>query len=408
MRSPDKKNNRNLAALKIDPELKEPVKNKKPFIWIAAAFVLLITIWVLGAMLKDRPVEVETVVARRYQAGQGMTVLNASGYIEPRRRATIAAKITGRVKEMLVEEGQAVTKGQVLARLDSADTKARFNSAKAELGVTLARIPELDVGLKDAERNLSRISELFKRDVASRKDLDKAEIAVERVKAQLARSREEVRASEARLKVAGQALENCTIRSPFAGTVVSKDAQVGEMVSPVSAGGGYTRTGIATIVDMDSLEIEVDVNESYIAGVTVGQKVMAALDAYPQGKIPASVRTVIPTADRQKATVKVRIAFDKLDPRILPDMGVKVAFMDKDNPSQSSVAVLVVPKTAIRDIDEKPVVFILKENFIERRAVKPGRTVGDSVEILAGISDGEHVVISGPEDLQDGQEVVVK
>ena len=408
MESSSKKNKPGLADLKIDPELRTYKKKNTPAIWIIAGGVLIIVILALVVISTDTPVEVETAAVRKYQSGQGLTILNASGYVEPRRKATIAAKITGQVVEMLAEEGIKVEKGQILARLDDSVTQARLDSSKADLEVTLTKIHELEVNLKDTERDLSRTSNLFSQEVASQEDLDKAKAAVDRYKAQLSRLREEIRAAKTRVEVAKRDLENCTIRAPFTGIVVSKDAQVGEMVSPVSAGGGYTRTGIATIVDMDSLEIEVDVNESYIANVKVGQKVIATLDAYQEWKIPASVRTLIPTADRQKATVKVRIAFDKLDPRILPDMGVKVAFMTEGTDSQSTAPISVVPKAAIRESNGKSMVFVLNKDSVERRAVMPGKVVGSTVEILAGLTDGEEVVVSGPPDLKDGQRVVAK
>ena len=403
-----KRNKPGLADLKIDPELRTYKKKNKPTVWIISGFFVLTAVSVLGMTLRNVPTEVETVIVRKHRSGQGLTVLNASGYVEPKQRATIAAKITGQVVEMLVEEGMKIEKGQILARINGREAKARLDSSKADLDVVLAKIDELEVNLKDGERDFSRASNLFFQEVASQENLDKAKVAVDRYKAQLFRLREEIRAARAKVKVAKRNLENCTIRAPFAGIVVSKDAQVGEMVSPVSAGGGYTRTGIATIVDMNSLEIEVDVNESYIASVTVGQKVIATLDAYPEWKIPAKVRTLIPTADRQKATVKVRISFDKLDPRILPDMGVKVAFMTEGTSFQASAPISVVPKAAVRESDGKSIVFLLNKDYAERRAVKTGKTVGNTVEILAGLTEGEQVVVSGPIDLRDGQKVVVR
>jgi HlyD family secretion protein len=194
------------------------------------------------------------------------------------------------------------------------------------------------------------------------------------------------------------------VRAPFDGVAVSKDAQVGEMVSPISAGGGFTRTGIATIVDMQSLEIEVDVNESFIAKVKPGQKVEAVLDSYPNWGIPAKVRTLIPSADRQKATVKVRISFDKLDPRILPDMGVKVSFLGDESEGQRAAVQALVPKDAVREVDGKQVVFVFRDGRLERRAVKLGLTRGNDAEVLAGLSQGEQVVVQGPQGLQDGQQ----
>ena len=208
--------------------------------------------------------------------------------------------------------------------------------------------------------------------------------------------------------MARQDVENCIVRAPFGGVVVSKDAQRGEMVSPISAGGGFTRTGIATIVDMDSLEIEVDVNESYIARVVPGQRVEAVLDAYPDWRIPAAVRTVIPTADRQKATVKVRIAFDKLDPRILPDMGVKVAFLAGEQAGARPAARAVVPREAVRTVDGQTVVFVDRDGVLERRAVSLGLERGADVEVTAGLAPGDMVVVEGPAELRDGQRVKVK
>jgi RND family efflux transporter MFP subunit len=199
------------------------------------------------------------------------------------------------------------------------------------------------------------------------------------------------------------------IRAPFDGIIVSKDAQVGEMVSPISAGGGFTRTGIATIVDMNSNEIEVDVNESYIARVQPGQEVTAILDAYPDWQIPSVVHMIIPTADRQKATVKVRIQFKKLDPKILPDMGVKVTFMG-DEPKKGIAAdpPIAIPQNAVRDDGGQKVVFLVKDDHVERRAVKLGASRGSETEILAGLAAGDTVVVSGPADLHDGETIAVK
>jgi RND family efflux transporter MFP subunit len=217
-----------------------------------------------------------------------------------------------------------------------------------------------------------------------------------------------VRYAKAQLDVALQDLDNCTVRSPFKGIAVSKDAQIGEMVSPVSAGGGFTRTGIATIVDMNSLEIEVDVNESYIAKVSIGQKVEATLDAYPDWQIPSTVRTVIPTADRQKATVKVRIAFDALDPRILPDMGVKVSFLSSEETPRNTNVRSLIPRQAVRDVDGKQVIFQFKEGKLTMRPVKLGQMRGNEIEVLEGIAAGDKVVVNGPEKLRDRQRAEVK
>jgi len=289
-------------------------------------------------ILGDKTPVVEVVTVREDRGGRS-ALLNASGYITPRQRATIAAKITGRVNAIFAEEGVHVQPGQVLATLDDVDARARLASVGADRDATAAALGDLRVNLANAERELWRIEALRARELVSQQDRDQARMAVDSLRARIKLASAQVSAAEARIRVAQQDLDNCTVRAPFAGVVVSKDAQVGEMVSPVSAGGSFTRTGIATIVDMDSLEIEVDVNESYIARVKPGQPVTAVLDAYADWQIPAKVRTVIPTADRQKATVKVRVAFDRLDPRILPDMGVKVTFFG-DETSHPRMAAL--------------------------------------------------------------------
>src|SRR3989442_609824 len=274
-----------LSALRIDEHAR---RDPKRLTWrpIGAGLALLLVVSaVLWFVLREKAPEIEVTTVRADKGGRP-ALLNASGYVTPRQRATIAAKITARVNEIYVDEGMRVEPGQILAKLDDSDARARLLSTLAERDATAATLGDLRVNL-----------------------------------------------------------DNCIVRAPFGGIVVSKDAQRGEMVSPVSAGGGFTRTGIATIVDMGSLEIEVDVNESYIARVKPGQQVTAVLDAYPDWQIPAKVRTVIPTADRQKATGKVRATFDRLDPRILPDMGVKVTFLGEERsvPVEAAGRLLLPP-----------------------------------------------------------------
>jgi RND family efflux transporter MFP subunit len=302
----------------------------------------------------------------------------------------------------------AVSEGQLLARLDDSDAQRRLLAARTARDATAAAIANLEVNLANAERELRRQQDLEKDGVTSVQDLDLARTTAESLRAQIAAAREEVRAADAQIAVAQQDVDNCTVRAPFAGIVVSKDAQRGEMVSPVSAGGGFTRTGIATIVDMNSLEVEVDVNEAYIARVVPGQRVEAVLDAYPDWRIPAKVRTVIPTADRQKATVKVRISFDALDPRILPDMGVKVSFFGEQQPGQRGAVVALVPRDAVREDGGAQVVFVFRDGTLERRAVSLGSARGSDVEITAGVSVGEQIVVRGPEGLHDGERVKTK
>ena len=397
-----------LSALRIDERSR---RSSRRLGWRAIAVALVVVL--AGAVglfvaLREKAPEVEVATVRADKGGRA-ALLNASGYVTPRQRATIAAKITARVNEIYVDEGLQVEPGQVLARLDDSDARARLTSAMAERDATAATLGDLRVNLDNAERELKRVDELWERKLVAEQTRDQARMAVDSLKARLVVAREQVSVAEARVKVAQQDLDNCTVRAPFGGIVVSKDAQRGEMVSPVSAGGGFTRTGIATIVDMASLEIEVDVNESYIARVKTGQPVTAALDAYPDWQIPAKVRTVIPTADRQKATVKVRATFDKLDPRILPDMGVKVTFLGEERsvPAQAAGRVLVSRAALVED-GGTTAVFVHREGRVERRAVRLGQVRGNEHEVVAGLSDGDQVVTTGAKQLRDGQSVRVK
>jgi RND family efflux transporter MFP subunit len=397
-----------LSGLRIEERVRPVGTGRRAKRLIAGSAVIVIVLIGAYLALKGRAAVVTVAVARRAGDPASTALLNASGYITPRRRATVAAKITARVVDVYVDEGMIVKEGQLLARLDDADAVRRLQAARTQRDATAALIASLKVNLANAERELGRNEGLAADGFASAQALDQARTIAESLRAQVAAAQEQVRAAESQVALAQQDVDNCTVRAPFGGVVVSKDAQRGEMVSPISAGGGFTRTGIATIVDMDSIEIEVDVNESYIARVVPGQRVEAVLDAYPEWRIPASVRTVIPTADRQKATVKVRIAFDKLDPRILPDMGVKVSFLAGEQAAGRTPAKAIIPREAVRLVDGKPVVFLDREGVLERRAVGLGLEIGTDVEVTAGLDAGDRVVVGGPAELRDGQRVKVK
>lgn len=397
-----------LSVLKID-ETARSRGGSKWLRWFAAAvgLVLIVSAVVFYIMRKTPVVEVASAHA---PASGEVALLNASGYVTARRKATVAAKITARVLEVRTDEGMHVKEGQVLAVLDESDARVRLNSAKSNRDATAAALADLEVQLANAERELHRAQTLEKEGVTSTEALDNARTAADSLRAKIMLTREQVKAADALIAVAQQDLDNCIVRAPFSGIVVSKDAQVGEMVSPVSAGGGFTRTGIATVVDMNSLEIEVDVNESYIARVVPGMPVIAVLDAYPDWKIPAKVRTIIPTADRQKATVKVRIAFDRLgDPRILPDMGVKVTFLGNESKNAASEGgKVLVPQAAVKNEGGQPVVYLFREGRVERRAVSLGNTNGAEQEITAGVAVGDQVVIAGFDGLRDGERAQVR
>ena len=358
----------------------------------------------------QKPVVEVAVVQKSANNGGREALLNASGYVTPRRRATIAAKITGRVTGVFFDEGTHVAENQLLATLDDSDARKALNAARADYEASKAAIADFEVQLKNARIQLHRAEQLQNAGVQTQEQLDNARTNADSLQAKIALAQSQVVSADTRIQEAQQAVDNCTIRAPYAGIVVSKDAQVGEMVSPVSAGGGFTRTGIATIVDMNSNEIEVDVNESYISRVQDGQPVTAILDAYPDWEIPSRVRTIIPSADRQKATVKVRISFLKLDPRILPDMGIKVTFLgaEQKRAAGADAATVLIPQSAVHDENGKKIIFLVKDDKTERRAVTLGGSRGSDTEVIAGVSVGDTVVVKGPENLRDGQSVAIR
>jgi HlyD family secretion protein len=383
-------------------------------------------IWVILALLlvggggaaawwfrQERPVEVQVASVTQRAAGAQASVLNASGYVTARREATVSSKITGKVVEVNVEEGMAVTQGQVLARLDDASARAQLGLAEAQVVAAQHALAENEIHGRQARVNLDRATKMLASGAGTEADVEQAKLDVDTTEARISLLGEQVKVAQGQVGVARTDLDNTVIRAPFSGIAVTKDAQPGEMVSPVSAGGGFTRTGICTVVDMASLEIDVDVNESYLNRVTPGQDVSAVLDAYPDWQIPAHVITIVPTADRQKATVEVRIAFKALDPRILPDMGVKVTFLKEPDASPSNdqgapaQATTLVPKAALTTEGNATFVFVVKGNAAERRAVRVGGADGDRVEVIAGLAQGDRVVISPPAVLKDGSRVVV-
>ena len=395
-----------LDELRIDrrPEQPSPFKPWMVVVVLAALLVLGGAVWWHS---QAGAVEVQTAVARDAMSGGGdRTVLNASGYVTARREATVSSKVTGKVTEVLIEEGMKVKAGQVLARLDDSNVKASLDVAVAQLASAQAALAETQAQLKDADQEFQRTTELAKQHIASQSDLDLAESNAKALEAHLAQQKLDVVVADREVLMWQQQMDDMIIRAPFDGVITTKDAQPGEMISPVSAGGGYTRTGIGTIVDMSSLEIEIDVNESYINRVESGQPVEATLDAYPNWNIPCKVIAIIPTADRDKSTVKVRVGFDQLDPRILPDMSVKVAFHDTGGTAAGHA--VMVPKNSVLSRDGRDVVFVVQDGHAERRAVTVTDTQNDDSVLSAGVAAGEKVIVDAPADLQDGMAVKEK
>lgn len=397
-----------LSQLRINRD-QQPEGNGRTRLWIGIAAVIAVIVIAASLLGEPAPIKVQVEMARMaVPDSSSATVLDATGYVVARRTATVSSKVTGKVAEIYIEEGQQVEKDQIVALLDDSNARKSFELSKAELHSAKTQVAETQARLTEAKLTLERNTEMARRQLISAAALDKARADFESLRAQLNSREAEIAVSGKRLALQQQNLDDLTLRAPFTGVVISKDSQPGEMISPISAGGGFTRTGICTIVDMASLEIEVDVNESYIQRVRVDQFVQAVLEAYPDWKIPAKVIAIIPTADRQKATVKVRIGFQVSDPRILPDMGVKVAFMNAEpvvEEKPKEPLGVRVPTTAVRSEGEDKFLFVVKDGVAELRKVTLTASYGNDVYIASGLRAGEDFVVVIPPELKDGAKV---
>jgi len=405
-----------LKELRIDRSAPPPAPSRRwPWIALAiAAAVLLLALagWALFGRDDAPLVQTASVVAIGGGNGGNASVLDATGYVVARRMATVSAKVTGKVREVLIEEGQHVEAGEVMATLDPVDAAAQRDLAAAQLAAARSQIGGAQARLDEAEANAARLGPLVMQQLVSQAQYDQAVAERDALRAQLLTAKRQAQVAQDQLAVADNGVDNTVVRAPFAGVVIAKAAQPGEMISPLSAGGGFTRTGIGTIVDMDSLEVEVDVGESYIGRVEPGMPIEATLNAYPDWQIPGEVIAIIPTADRGKATVKVRIALNEKDERIVPEMGVRVSFLEKAQPAQADAPRpgVLVPAAAIVDRDGKRVAFVLGEpdageSVVEQHVVTVGRSFGDDREVTAGLEGGDEVVLDPPQDLVDGARV---
>jgi RND family efflux transporter MFP subunit len=402
-----------LKELRIDRDAPEDGSSSRLRLWLAvgtaAAVLAGLAFWFLG---REKPIEVTVATARALPAtSAGTSVLDATGYVTARRQATVSAKITGKVQDVRIEEGQHVEAGDILATLDDSEARVDADLRRAQVAAARAQLDEARATSANADREYKRQQDMAERKLTSVSALDAARTQSEALAARVSSQTSSVKVAEEALQAAQVQLGNTIVRAPFGGVVTVKAAQPGEMISPISAGGGSIRTGIGTIVDMDSLEIQVDVSEAYINRVQPNQKVEAVLNAYPDWRIPASVIAIVPTADRSKATVKVRIALGVKDPRIVPEMGVRVAFLESRESASNAHAPprgVLVPAEAIRQDGGKDVVYVVKDGRAERRAVSLGGTLGESREVQAGVSSGDAVVLEAPTNLKDGDAVVAR
>jgi len=398
-----------LRELRIDRG-SEPASSGRGRLWLGAAAVLLIAAGAIWYWLRPSGVPIHIAVAQPVSDAAGAaSILDASGYVVARRQATVASKITGRMVELDIEEGDHVQAGQIIAKLDDTNIRATLDQAGAQRSFAKAGLEETQVNLTNAQRDYDRQKSLLAGHFVSQAAVDNAQTSVDALRAQLATQRRNVDVAERGVNVAQRNLDDTTVRAPFAGVVTVKAAQPGEIVSPISAGGGFTRTGIGTIVDMESLEIQVDVNENFINRVEPDQKVIAKLNAYPDWQIPAHVIAVIPTADRSKGTVMVRIGLDQKDARILPEMGVRVAFLSRE-PQDGGRPVngVSLPSNAVQASGATGVVFVLHDTTLERRAVRLGSGNNDKVTVVSGVTAGERVAVGDFAVLKDGATVRVE
>ena len=403
-----------LKELRIERHQREDHgRNPGRWLWIGGAIVVLLLL--LGGAARlffgQHAVIVQTATAVAPSAGsEAGAVLQATGYITARRQATVSAQITGTLTAVLIEEGDHVTQGQILARLDDSGFKASLAAAKAQADAAQAQVGQIQTQLAQGAHDAARLESLAARGLVSKQSAEQARTQVDSLRAQLNAQQQQARAAAAQAAVAQVNFDYCVVRAPFSGVVTTKDAQVGEIISPLSAGGGFTRTGVGTIVDMDSLEIDVDVNEAYIGRIKPGMSADAVLDAYPDWKIPARVVAIVPTADRGKATIKVRVALEKKDARVVPDMGARVSFLEEKPKASASVPQgVLVPATAIVQRDGHSVVFVLDGNRVRQRTVNPAaQTYGDLRLLPAAVKPGDRVVVSPPAELRDGSDVQIK
>ncbi len=404
-----------LSALRIDGQQREDDGGGGPprWLWPVLVGVLLVVLlagaawWFFGA----RPIAVQVATATAPGAvGTAGAVLQATGYVTARRQATVSTQITGTLTHVLIEEGDKVQKGQIIARLEDSGLRATLDVANANVMTAQAQIATAQAQLAQAQADSRRQESLVSSGMATKQFAEQSRTAVATAAAQLDARKRESDSARAQVAAAKVNFDYAIVRAPFSGVVTVKAAQVGEIVSPLSAGGGFTRTGVGTIVDMDSLEVDVDVNEAYIGTVKPDMPAEAVLGAYPDWKIPAHVIAIVPAADRGKATVKVRVALEQKDGRIVPDMGVRVSFFGpKPVPAAAPAKGVLVPATAVVQRDGKSAVFVVDGGRAAQRAVAPAALDFGAMKLVPeGVKAGDRVILSPAPALQDGASVTIE
>ncbi len=397
-----------LSRLKIEREDSASSRPRRVPTWL---LLLLLAIVATAVYLMTRgggAVPVTTAMAEFSGGAGGSSGLTATGYVVARTKASISSKVTGRLEFLGVSEGSVVKEGDVIARLESSDFVAALKQAEAQLAVAKATLLELQASRDQLKRDVDRNEALYKDKLISDSAYEQLRSRWTEAEARLASQSAQIQAAAAAVEVARANFENTQIRAPFNGTVLRKDAEVGELVAPSIGGGGLTRGAVVTMADLTTLEVEVDVNEAYIGRVQRGQPAKIILDAYPDVAFRGAVRQVLPTADRQRATVQVKVAIQEVDPRILPEMGARVEFLNSsDAAAPVAPARIMIPASAVRQEGGATVVFLVRDGKIEQREIDAGPVSGDRREVRSGLSGGEQLVVDGPESLKPGQRVKV-
>ena len=382
-----------LASLRID-RTPPPRRGGSPLLLGVLVFAMVVVSGFAALRFSRARAAIAVSVGTAEATGGGSATgagISANGYVVARTKASVSSKVLGRLSWVGVTEGSQVKVNQIIARLESADYEAALLAANAN-------VAELDAQHVQAERDLKRAQSLRAKDLVSDSDLESAQTKLEVSVAQ-------ANAGRAQAKLAEATLENTRVRAPFSGTVLRKDAEVGEIVAPSSAGGGLTRTAIVTMADLSTLEVEVDVNEAYIAQVVNGQPARITLDAYPDTSFSGRVRQVVPTADREKATVLVKVSILDRDPRILPEMGAKVVFEAQSTPVAAAPRRVFVPQAAVVQSGGRAFVWVMTNGTVHEQVVDMGPARGDRVEVRQGLSGGESLVLTPPAGLKDGSKV---
>lgn len=383
-----------LSQLKIDKSgaaLSRGGRKKTVYISLALLFIIILgTVFLRGMFLPA--VEVEVTTAGDMYPSQALTLLNASGYVVAQRKAAVASKVTGRLISISVEEGDVVKSGDVIARLESEDVAATQKQASANLEASRAELESAKAELQDAKTNLERQKELVAKDYVSRLEYDSASARYKKSSAAVASAEAAVRALTAALHGAVVALGYTYIRAPFDAVVLTKDADIGDIVTPIGAAAA-AKAAVVTIADMDSLLVEADVSESNLKQVKVGEPCEIQLDAFPDLRFRGKVHMIVPTADRTKASVMVKVKFLDKDKRVLPEMSAKVAFLERPLKPEELKPRIAVNASSVVTLDSRKYVFLLKDNTAVETPVTTGKQFGEMVEVLDGVKTGDRVIL---------------